>query len=403
MSLGDFSLDNVNSILVAEAGRISDDIHQKVINASAWIKLAPRSQFPEEMGDSINVLTWDRALPSSGLTWSAISNQAAGTTTSCVPSPGNISFGKTVRSYGLEGAALQSPKICVNDLRFAAKRKDQLTAMFNILKYNTQWAWENHYRDKYTELAEHKLTIVAGMSSVEGDPDAFTIPADVTKIGKINQAVLDKIYLRNLREGVEPWGMENGRPVYAVMCSPEAQEQLLFGLGVQNIREDFRYSSRVNELLAPLGVERSYKGWYHLMDMFPKRHNIADGDWVEVLPFVEEAATSGNRWVLNSAYETALYEDAVVFCREACEFQVPKPLTNPGAGIKFDPVSYMGDFRWSNILHETDNPDGTIGRFRGVFQCATKPLQPDVATVVRFRRCGPVLSVTDCDGELIEA
>lgn len=403
MALEDFNLDNVNSILVAEAGRISDDIHQKVVNASAWIKLVSRSQFPEEMGDTLNVLTWERALPSSGLTWGAISNQAAGTTTSCTPTPGNIAFGKTVRSYGLEGAALQSPKICVNDLRFAAKRKEQLSAMFNILKYNTQWAWENYYRDKYTSLAEHKLTIVAGMTSVEGDPDEFEIPADPTKIGKINQAVLDKIYLRNLREGVEPWGMENGRPVYAIMCSPEAQEQLLFGLGVQNIREDFRYSNRVNELLAPLGVERSYKGWYHLMDMFPKRHNIVDDAWSEVAPFVEEDTTSGKRWVLNALYESASYEDAAVFVREACDFQVPKPLTAPGGGVKFDPVSYMGEFRWSNILHETENPDGTIGRFRGVFQCAAKPLQPDVATVIRFRRCGPVLTATDCDGEVIAA
>jgi hypothetical protein len=403
MALADFNLDSTNAILVTEAGKISDDIHEKTINESAWIKLAPRSQFPDEQGDTINVLTWERALPTNGLSWTALTNQAIGVTTSCLPTPGDLTFGKTVRSYGLQSSALQTPKICVNDLRFASKRKEQLTAMFNILKYNTKWAWENFYRGQYTAIAEHKLVLTAGMTSIEGDSADFAVPADPTKVGKISQGVLDRIYLRNVREGVEPWGMENARPIYALMCSPEAQEQILFGLGVQNIREDFRYSTRVSELLAPLGVERSYKGWYHLMDMFPTRTNIVDGAWVEVAPFIASSTTAGSKWNLNPAYETASFEDAQVFVRESVEFQVPRPLTNPGGGVTFDPLTYMGDFQWSNIKHEDTNPDGTIGRFRAVFQAATKPIQPDLATVIRFRRCGSSLVLSDCDGEVIVA
>ena len=415
-------LDSVNSILVNEAGRIGPDIYTKSINTSAWINLAQRGSFPDEMGDQINVLTWERSLPGNGagLTWSDVNTQqyfgndgAPGGLTgtlnpdpqtlgTCLPTPAVISFGQTVRSYGLKQAAVQSPKICVHDLRFAAKRKDQLTAMFNILKDNTKWAWETYYRSAYADLAEHKVVVTSSLTSVDG-AETWTVPAgadDAARIAAmrhISQGILDRLYLKLVREGAEPWGVENGRPVFAVVLSPEAQEFLFRGIGGLNLRDDFRYNnSRVNELLAPLGVERSYKGWFYLVDMFPRRFNIASGAFVEVLPFIPQEATNGRKFVLNSAYELADIEEAYVYVREALEFQVPKAITAPGGGTSFTAQNYMGDFRWVNILNETTNPDGTIGFFRGVMSCATKPVAPDLATVLRFRRCIPNVAGLAC-------
>lgn len=414
-------LDSVNSILVNEAGRIGPDIYTKSLNTSAWINLAQRGSFPDEMGDVINVLTWERSLPGNGagLTWSDINTQtyfdnasADGSPTAfaspnnCLPTPAVVGFGQTIRSYGLKQAAVHSPRICVHDLRFAAKRKDQLTAMFNILKDNTKWAWETYYRSAYADMAEHKLVVVDGMTNVDG-AETWAVPANgSTALAKTNemrhlsQGILDRIYLKLVREGAEPWGMENGRPVYAVVLSPEAQEFLFRGIGALNLRDDFRYNnSRVNELLSPLGVERSYKGWFYLVDMFPRRFNINSGatDFTEVLPFVPQETTNGRKFVLNSEYEVADIEEAYIYVREALEFQVPKPITSPGGGTSFTAQNYMGDFRWMNIPHETDNPDGTIGRFRGVLSCATKPVAPDLATVIRFRRCTPSAAGLACN------
>lgn len=414
-------LDSVNSILVNEAGRIGPDIYTKSLNTSAWINLAQRGSFPDEMGDQINVLTWERSLPGDGsaLTWTEINTQqyfqnesgpsdgspsSFASPNSCLPTPAVIGFGQTVRSYGLKQAAVHSPKICVHDLRFAAKRKDQLTAMFNILKDNTKWAWETYYRSAYTDLAEHKVVVHSVMTDVEGAA-TWALPPGANKtemtgnMRHISQGILDRLYLKLVREGAEPWGMENGRPVFAIVLSPEAQEFLFRGIGGLNLRDDFRYNnSRVNELLAPLGVERSYKGWFYLVDMFPRRFNInTDGTaYVEVLPFVPAETTNGRKFVLNSAYEVADIEEAYVYVREAVEFQVPKPITSPGGGTSFTAQNYMGDFRWMNILHETDNPDGTIGRFRGVMSCASKPVAPDLATVLRFRRCAPSVAGLLC-------
>lgn len=416
-SLSAAQLDSVNSILVNEAGRIGPDIYTKSLNTSAWINLAQRGTFPDEMGDVINVLTWERSLPANGLTWSDVNtqqyfNNAAGdgslnpdpqTLGTCLPTPAVISFGQTVRSYGLKQAAVQSPKICVHDLRFAAKRRDQLTAMFNILKDNTKWAWETYYRSAYADLAEHKVVVTSTLTNVDGS-DTWVVPAGADDAAKtaamrhISQGILDRIYLKLIREGAEPWGMENGRPVYAVVLSPEAQEFLFRGIGALNLRDDFRYNnSRVNELLSPLGVERSYKGWFYLVDMFPRRFNITSGAFAEVMPFVSEETTNGRRFILNSNYELADIEEAYIYVREALEFQVPKAITTPGGGTSFTAQNYMGDFRWLNIPHETTNPDGTIGFFRGVMSVATKPVAPDLATVIRFRRCAPSVAGLACD------
>lgn len=419
-TLASIGLDSVNSILVNEAGRIGPDIYTKSLNTSAWLNLAQRGSFPDEMGDVINVLTWERALPGSGanLSWTNIStqpyfnNNGDGTGTdglledpqvnsiaNCNLTPAIIGFGQTVRQYNLKQTAVHSPKICVNDLRFAAKRKDQLTAMFNILKDNTKWAWETYYRATYTDLAEHKVTVQDGMTTIDGSatwtlPSGSTDGDKTTAMRHFSQSTLDRIYLKLVREGAEPWGRENGRPVFAIVMSPEAQEFIFRGFGTANQRDDFRYSTRVDELLAPLGVERSYKGWYHLLDMFPRRFNISSAAFVEVAPFVPIEASNGRKFVLNSSYEEADIEEAYVFVKEAVEFQVPKPLNAPGGNTQFNPINYMGDFRWVNIPNETSNPDGTIGFFRGVMSCGAKPQAPDLAYVLRFKRCvGPAAGI----------
>jgi hypothetical protein len=423
-------LDATNSILVNEAGRIGPDIYTKSLNTSAWINLAQRGTFPDEMGDVINVLTWERSLPGNGgaLVFSDVVSQqyfnndgAPGgadgsltggtvnvTTGVCLPSVNTIGFGQTIRQYNLKQAAVQSPKICVHDLRYAAKRKDQLTAMFNILKDNTKWAWETYYRSAYTDLAEHKLVVSGDLTDVNGS-ETWTIPSGTGLNGAgskmenmkhLSQGILDRIYLKLVREGAEPWGMENGRPVFAIVLSPEAQEFLFRGLGALNMRDDFRYNNtRVNELLAPLGVERSYKGWYFLIDMFPRRFNFNAGltDYTEVLPFVPMEATNGRKFVLNNAYEVADIEEAYVYVREAVEFQVPKQLSSPGGGTSFTAQNYMGDFRWLNIPSEANNPDGTIGFFRGLLSVAAKPCAPDLATVIRFKRCAPNVTGLGCN------
>ena len=147
-------------------------------------------------------------------------------------------------------------------------------------------------------------------------------------------------------------------------------------------RDDVRYNNaKVSELIAPLGIEKSFRGFYHLIDDLAPRFSISGSTITKVEPYT----VSGGVATPNASYETASYEAAFVLHPEVCESQIPNPFSG-GNGITFNPVNYRGDFKWTNILNEVTNPDGTIGFFRGVLASATKPIRTDLGYVILFKR-----------------
>jgi hypothetical protein len=67
------------------------------------------------------------------------------------------------------------------------------------------------------------------------------------------------------------------------------------------------------------------------------------------------------------------------------ESLIPAPITNVN-GLKFDPINYKGDFKWTNIPDVTLNPDGTVGFFRGILAAASKPIKTNFGYVILFKR-----------------
>ena len=124
---------NIDNILVAEAGRIGPDIHRKTLNTSPWLKLVKQSAWPDEMGQELTVLTYERTLPANTLTWSDVTFNGSigggGSATgsgSCLPPSQTIPFAQSSKTYSLSHTALESPPLCVNDLRYAFRRQEQL-------------------------------------------------------------------------------------------------------------------------------------------------------------------------------------------------------------------------------------------------------------------------------------
>lgn len=384
---------DIEQLLITESGRIGPDIYRKTLNTSPWLKLVKQDTWPDEMGDTISVLTYERTLANS-LTWANVASNAlpgGANGGNCVPAAQEVPFAQTLRSYNLQQSALESPMLCVNDLRFALKRKEQLSNMFEILKENTSWAWQERYRDEYTRVSEHK--IVASSTMSEGT-SAFPLAASTSRL---TQGMLDRIYLQLVRDGAgnNPMGRQNGRPEFTIICSPETSDQLI--RDDDSTRQDYRWNpSVVNELLAPLGVERSYRGFYHLIDMFPNRYIFQNGAWVKIAPYVATSATKGQKFIVNPAYESATHEDTIVFHQDVYSSLIPAPISSPGGNTKFDPVSYRGDFKWLNIPHRTENPDGTLGFFRGILSNGTKPIRPEWGYVIRHLRCAPKLGLVTC-------
>ena len=159
-------------------------------------------------------------------------------------------------------------------------------------------------------------------------------------------------------------------------------------------------SPRVGDLLKPLGISFAFKGYIHIIDPMPPRYNVEDSAWVEVSPWVpEEISESGHgyRLVPNEDYDSAVWEESFIFLPSVYSAMVPKTLTSLNEGVSFQPVDYRGEWTWMNIKHRTENPDGTIGYFRGVFMDGAKPNMTELGVTFRHLRCDLPLNLSVCN------
>jgi hypothetical protein len=438
MPAADFTSDSVtaiNTILAEEANRIGQDVYKRTLHTSPWMDLIKQSAFPDGMGYQLTTLVYDRAVPTStstdgsnmqGVNWAALGtiNASAnsfntsdrnqplkdaaddvqgGRGSSSTDRRSYVQFSKQLKQYSISRAVLESPRISLEDLRFAAHRQEQLRAILDLLTESSRYTWENRYRDEYERVAANlvpclatgtpTVTIIdqsattlfegAQITGVDFTNDFVSSGSsdDYTPTANISNKILDSLYFQLVRKGAaaESYGKENGRPVFALVCSSEASYALQTEAG---FRDDVRYNNaKVSELIAPLGVEKSFRGFYHLVDDLAPRFTIATGTATRVLPYVVNNGITS----YNASYDTANFEAAYIIHPQVMESQIPNPMSGSN-GLTFNPVNYRGDFKWTNILNELTNPDGTTGFFRGILASATKPIKTDMGYVILFKR-----------------
>jgi hypothetical protein len=418
----------IDTILTQEANRIGSDIHRRTLHTTPWMDLLKQTAFPAGMGYTLGTLVYDRALPRTtsngttlGLSWTDIGGSEADSLapastvdqiligakdTNLGPQSGKsfISFARQLKQYSLKRAVVESPRINVEDLRFAAYRQEQLRAVMDALTESTRYSWEERYRDEYDRVCANLVPCLSsgtpivstidvsastkfeGVQTVSVDLNndfvSSGVDVDYTPTANISNKILDSIYFRLVRSGAgsNAYGRENARPVFALVCSSEASYKLISESG---IRDDYRYNNaKVGELIAPLGIERSHRGFYHLVDDLAPRFTVSSGALTRVFPY---SATASGVISENAAYNTAPLEAAYVLHQDVMESQIPEPITGAN-GLTFDPVTYRGKFDWKNIPNEVINPDGTIGFFRGVLASATKPIKTEFGYVLLFKR-----------------
>ena len=462
---------SIEQLLVKEAGRIGPEIYRRTVDTSAWLKLTKQEQFPEEMGDVISSVTFERFYPSSSIAASTANGYTAGDITgdagfgwrnlgsnpidqtytgfnaytqtisggttppvsSSSPSStaGNalpipltgVTWGQKLRQYSLKWASVDSPDIALEDLRFAVKRKEQLSNIMDVLSESTSLVWQDRYRQLFTEQVAAEGNLVIPSASTIGilpvnstGSNAFSISvtdlvgvysavtagngtcnsgafaANALPQSQLTQGILKRLYMKLIRDGAgtHAMGRENGAPVFMLICGAETSENLI-RLNA-DIRQDFRYA-KPNELLTPLGIERSYGGFYHSVDPYPPRFSVFDttnDKLIRVFPFRRETTTRGTAYNINPAYETATYEVSYIFHQDVMRSVVPSPIA-VGNKMGFNAQNYRGEFKWVNILDRAFNPDGNVGYFRGVMASGARPVFPQYGYVILHTR--PAISL----------
>ena len=433
-NLGTDGTTAINTLLAEEANRIGQDIYTRTLHTSPWMDLIKQSAFPDGMGYQLTTLIYDRAIPvqtvggtTVGVKWSNLGtlntednrfNQSlleqplkdaaydiqgarGGASDGSTGGDGNstdqrsfINFAKRLKKYSLARAIIESPRIALEDLRFAAYRQEQLRAIMDNMTTATRFTWENRNRDEFEVISDNLIVCKTTATAFAAGREGLSVQGTATNstvnsitnfynaTANISNAVLDKAYFQLVRKGAgtNAYGKENGRPIFALVCSSEASYALQTEAG---FRDDVRYNaSKVSDLIAPLGVEKAFRGYYHLVDDLAPRFNITSDAYDRKQPYNVSAVSA----VTDSAdYESATHELAFIMHPEVLECQVPTAFSGSN-GITGNPLNYRGDFKWTNILNEITNPDGTIGFFRGVLATASKPIKTDFGYAVLFQR-----------------
>ena len=340
------------------------------------------------MGSTISNLTYERSVPTDvEPTWSAITvDESAGGAEggNCLPAATKIAVGTTTRTFALKRLVLEGPDFCATDLQYKFQLRNQLEKVLAILAEYTRVSWEIRYRHDYFTLSGNKTVVDAnykGASTTTGTTYTNACPSS-----KLTQGVLNWAKGKLLRNGAieSALGRDGGAAVLTLVTSAETSDSLIYDNA--DIRQDLRWG-KPSELLAGYGVERSYRGFYHLIDPFVRRFTCAAGVFTEVAAFDTSAATKGNKAIVRSAYETATDEESFIFDPTVFESLIPEPISNPAPNFRFDPVTYLGDWRLKNILDRVCNPDGTIVYHRGHLAHAPMPIHPERGWSFVHLRC----------------
>jgi len=386
----------VNDLFQRETNRFSVDVHERYSVEGPWGRLVRVGKFPQGMGTSLNEVTVERVLSGSFETsWSDVGTSAGTSSAGCVPNPTDLAFGQTVLNWNLKTVAYQTPCICLDDLKTAFQIESQIAKTVEQLTQLTKTVLDNRRRYEYLRLVSK---VQAGFNTEYANIGSVPPPTY-----QLAQDQLDEIRVRLIRDGAghNALGKENGTPVLGLITSPETSRQLL--RNNNELRQDIRYATP-SELIAPLGVERSFGGFYHMSDLEVPRFTYAVGtndpiwgNYIPQYPFLQENATTGKRWVPNPAYNTAPYEAAYIFHPDVYEEAVQQVGPNiPGAAFDDYPYYYSGQFFWLNIRDAVNNPLGKIGRWMAVFQNGSRPIAPWLGRVIIHKRCANDFGAVTC-------
>ena len=399
------SCPEVATLLTQEGGRyLTNMIGPRVLGKSPWVRLVPRDRFPEGMNDEISYLTYEPAAPDDAdPQWDPV-------ITPTTPQPGgncarpahHVTVGSTSRSFSLYERILEGDDVCAKMLRTPFIAAQQMAAIIRVLTEYVTIEWEYFIRNRYHLCCRYHVVVKqdgAYCVPVVDDSESGEYPiasgADLPT-SPLTQGVLDWAKILMCRNGSADGvlGTENGAPIMTAMMSWETHDAIL--RQDPEIRRDLHYGDP-GELLKPLGVEGSYRGWFHVLDLKARRFT-ADGKGVltQIAPYIKQAATRGFRYVVNPAYMLADYEETLVFNRNVMLLRHPDPV-GVVAGLPFNPINSLGEWSWKNIPDRTCNPDGDIVFPRATLSAAVQAVDPWSGMAILHKvPCNTLRLVNDC-------
>lgn len=373
------------------AGVLIKDIAAMGRISSPWIGLFKRNPWPDESGDEVSRVIFERSGHTGGAGWTAV-DQAEN---QCAPTPARVAPATTERSASLESFFIESDPLCVTNVRSMYKFRQQVSETKDNFAAEIRDIWIKKNRDEYRAALTHHLVATTAFSPATTNADYGAVRAT----SPLTQRMLDEIrftLMRNNAGEKNAYAKMDGAPVFTVIMSPE-QQQWLFQ-GNTRINEDIRYA-KPSDLLKPYGVERSYAGFFHVIDMQAPRYNFESGAYHEQAFYENSAATHGTKEDPSDEYMNADYEEVFVFLPEVVEQLIPVPLSSMGADTKVDPWDFMGVSKWMNEYDPLCNRMKMNGWWAAALMAAYMPLKPQYGFSIMVKRCPASLELVTCTSD----
>lgn len=386
--------DPLNEEFISDASRIQGKIERIGREEGRVSALMRKEVLPENIGFNFSTVIVKRSNGTGG-GWQAVSTPD-GSGNNCVPTPTVVANAMTQLTYSAAQTRIDSVDVCFSDLRAAYNATEQIAAMRENFVGNVVDTWENRDKEMFFEKSGHKIVFNGSLSETT---NGTTMPATVAT-STINQGLLDRLYVRITQDGggKEPYAKRQGAAIIPAIMSMEANERLTNG--ATDIQDNFRWAESGKgaegaTLLQSWNIDRTYRGFMHVIDNKMPRFDFVNGAWVERPFYISSATTIGDEAIVNPAYESAEFEDLYLWHPDVVVRQVPTPKGSFGSGTSAKTVSFNGDVVWLNIANKETNPYNDIGFYSARLYAAYKPKKPQYGYVVRFKRC-PNVVTTSC-------
>lgn len=379
--------EEINNYLSIESGRVGPDIARTSMFTSPWLDLVEQAPWADGLGYSVIAQVVERSQPAAGYTaWANIDGAD-----DCFPVLDEVPWAYTNRTYNLQTVGLRSPRLCLENLRAAHDIDEQIDLRLDVLKDNANIVWIERKRSEHFRLSEHKIVVAPGLPESSGATFPATEATSQITVGVLNAGFQSLRRDGGLRDGA--MGRAQGSPVVTVVADSETIQGLI--KNNTDIRQDIRWSAKVDMLVGPWGLTHSYGNFVFMPDDSMPRYDYYGGAYHRVDYYITEAATLGNRAEVNPAYENAEFTTTCMFLPT-----VYKQL-NPNPNVKFGKISYgaqnyRGEFQWDNNYDLDCNPWENTGFWKARFSSASKPIQPRYGYWWIHLRCNDPLDLLVC-------
>jgi hypothetical protein len=380
-----------------ETGRIALGTHRLGLYKDPYMRFVTQSAFPDNMGAVITNTIAQRTV-AVGSGWEDVGVTGVdGEANSCLAPVKTVGYAFDQKTFKLRHQAIESNWICLEDVRTSAFPIDDVNNYIKILADNVNKEWVERYDNDYY-AAVTKVSVEPGLAESTGSTfGSLPNPTSVLTIGVLRE-LYDRLYQNNAGDDGDAV-TDDGSPVFNVFAERATIENLI-KLN-DDVRQDIRWSDRVNDLLGSNGSSllprKAYGGFVFHSRPFPKRFNDnGSGGYDEVAPYVSTTgATKGTKFIINPAYKAAKYTSTVVFHPKAVEWLVPNPNLKVGK-LVYDAQNYRGDFRWINEFDRNCNPDKNSGYWRAKMACAAKQVFPEFGYYILHLRCNLAADLVAC-------